>query len=488
MGQFLTTQASTDGGGRKTRGPPTKAISDLGEEVLKKIVRFAVVQSSPIVFQPGSRPPNDPFPGVAAFGPRIGGWAQELYFKENIFRFSYSMDLHDWAKAKPKHASLLRRVHIVQCVIPWDTKFLAKGVNFLTGLQELYLKIDELEMVSQQCKAKQGFREVELRPEDVDRQLNLLVLLNPGVAALRQFRVPKVSFILSGPDGPGAIPAGVLRTLVAKEMMTPLPNSLPKAPRKRKLVSTEGEDDDEYLPSGKASRTKRKRVGNKGASDHIAVGAKRTPPGCRLLELPAELRNRIYSYALQVDGKVNPSTRPAVTYIKPGRSRRAQSGPEACSALALLQTCKQINAEAFSFYYSENAFVFYYPLQVLTVLQFISNERKKYICDITIWTDSHKLGGVSITEAALMALTTLKNLKQLRVILEWKAVYRNTSGTFPGHDILKTLKHNGVRITLHSQEAEYAAFIATRDGYRLHHNDQTALAKVKNWQDGFGGT
>ena len=59
---------------------------------------------------------------------------------------------------------------------------------------------------------------------------------------------------------------------------------------------------------------------------------------CRILALPAELRNEIYRYAIIEDGQIE------VTLEGPGE-------PE------LLRTCGEIRQEAITIYYTENHFV-----------------------------------------------------------------------------------------------------------------------------------
>lgn len=65
---------------------------------------------------------------------------------------------------------------------------------------------------------------------------------------------------------------------------------------------------------------------------------------CRLLELPAELRNRIYHYAL-VEEQIDVAT----TY---------RHGIQIIKAPGLLETCRTARSEASAIYYSLNAFWF----------------------------------------------------------------------------------------------------------------------------------
>ncbi|KAK4613692.1 hypothetical protein CLAFUW4_09170 [Fulvia fulva] len=60
---------------------------------------------------------------------------------------------------------------------------------------------------------------------------------------------------------------------------------------------------------------------------------------CHLLELPAELRNRIYRYSLLED-----------------RQSGIDIYPQTFAQPPLIRTCNQIRAEASSIYYSENTF------------------------------------------------------------------------------------------------------------------------------------
>lgn len=84
-----------------------------------------------------------------------------------------------------------------------------------------------------------------------------------------------------------------------------------------------------------------------------AEGNTNSTGNCALLELPAELRNRIYEYAL---GSSEPSgiDRARQNFFRGNTGRMIRFPP-------LIQTCQQIRGEAAGIWYSSTTFVWFYP-------------------------------------------------------------------------------------------------------------------------------
>ena len=128
---------------------------------------------------------------------------------------------------------------------------------------------------------------------------------------------------------------------------------------------------------------------------------------CRLLRLPAELRNRIYEYALAPTGTICLST---------SKSKRFATSPVV--APALLATCKQINEEATGVLYSENSICISvdahdtcWPTISESRLPQRILEKLQHICIILDCTAYFRASYEDVDWCAFTALTSLRTLR-----------------------------------------------------------------------------
>lgn len=96
------------------------------------------------------------------------------------------------------------------------------------------------------------------------------------------------------------------------------------------------------MPTSSPSRTSRAKLFTK------IQGAPATQHGCRLLNLPPELRNRIYHFALQDD----------ISYILRETVKRKRLHTIKPTAPGLVLTCRQTHAEAIRMLYRQAHFTF----------------------------------------------------------------------------------------------------------------------------------
>ncbi|KAJ4359604.1 uncharacterized protein N0V89_000159 [Didymosphaeria variabile] len=312
---------------------------------------------------------------------------------------------------------------------------LASVLKRLPNLQEVTIGIDEVGLVRDWSRERNGQQEIVMRPQDIGFQLNLIIL--PAVHELRQLRIPKVVFsdthehIVwkykdSWPDKykvpRGPIPGGVLETLIAPEMMQ----------------------------SRKPSR-KRKRE-------------EKTPPNpkkyLKILDFPPELRNRVYEQLLVQKGAVNPSLRIPSSH-RYYRHKRLHVPPPIPSVLAFLRFNKQIYAEASKIYYSHNDFIFYAPTQFLAFYAAIGHVQRSSLESIGIWCYQYSdapIPATTVIGLVMQQLQTLPHLKKLKLFLplnEDSLTLKDPTYLDWEHlDDLRALRRRGVKIEVSCPRAD----------------------------------
>ncbi|KAF2707002.1 hypothetical protein K504DRAFT_492574 [Pleomassaria siparia CBS 279.74] len=441
-------------------------------------------------------------PGMSELGSKV-------YFSENTFYFNSNSTFDRWTAVNRTSGKLLRKVGVD---ITSALTSLVDGIQRCSGLQELRIGVNEVQFVETMCQPEHGFRHDRKRPKDITPQLNLLVLRTNGMDKLRETHVPKVKFtplvhgsitdITIAKRTTGPIRHGTLEKVVAKEMMIPKEvvtstyetNAVIPIPKRKPAVDS----DDEYNP-GKRS-AKRARVGTRStparaaksrisAIGALAIAAEldpqaesepepdveavqeatekastlaTTPQAFQILNLPAELRNQIYRHILVIDGPVNPSKRIPTTHHRAGTNLPEKalyrSGTAPSSCLALLQTNKQVSKEASVFFY-QNAFVFYYPNQMMMFLQTISEDRKQYIEQITLWYHNLRQGDTDSIDVYLSAVGSLKKLRIFELMLDDGAMYhleryRRAGTSFAGESSLKEMVKGGLDVRVRSQNVD----------------------------------
>jgi hypothetical protein len=524
----------------------------------EKILTIVLVQKKPILitdvgwsrYHGTARPLK--VPGAACFKPGIHEIGTRIYFSENTFYFSGGTEFANWTYQNKKSASLLRKIG-VDFVRHYNVTWIQDCFKRCTGLQELSIGIDELALVKDMLRPGMGFQRMDMRPQDVTPQLNLLVLRANHMDKLRQIRVPKMRFtplihgsrsgttaqlaIVKRTTGP--IRGGILEKVVAREIMQP---QEPVAPAKQNTTTkttgsvlkrkTAVESDDEYKPSHRGHASKRARTGtrimpahtstrttparaakatkavNTMSDEHVAlsmdigvepVGLEAgvevegereadiesdTPLSAfRILDLPAELRNKMYHYILVHRGPINPSKRVPTTYHRAGttltENNLYRSGVAPSSCLAFLQTSKQIYAEARGIFYAHNSFVFYYPNQLMMFLHSIREERRRYIERVTLWYKNQTQGNIDSIDTNLAALMQLKNLKRFELVLDESVTDSLCVPGFhmPGEYMMKEMA-KGLEVVVRNQALDYFFWKRSKDSTYMN-GDSSEMASQK---------
>ncbi|KAF2678320.1 hypothetical protein K458DRAFT_409060 [Lentithecium fluviatile CBS 122367] len=447
------------------------------------LIRDKVIMANPVqvtnsyLFDTWFLPPK-----LASIPRPIQDIARKVFYEQNTFHFAEGYALSGLI-VNQDIAKSLRKIGVDgHC----DLGRIAKGLTLCTNLQEVEIGVDEALLVQFESLPKNGHQVQRLRPQDISFELNRLVLRASGVQALRRLRFPKVRFTplihsatvsLDKRRNTGPVPGGVLETIVAKEMMGPGKSTiitlLPTEPKKRKAeepVVYIGHKNGVVKRRGLAAQRKvlQRSMMRAGMHDHgyEVAGTPRAPEPApetkavqrfsRFLDLPPELRNRIYSFVLCGKGPINPSTRPPTSSYTDCRVPKIPTETPH-SALALLQTNKQVFQEAVGIYYGSNAFVFYYPIQSMMFLESISGTRKSYIKNITLWyKQAYQQGGMHFFDFALLQLSNLLSLEHLEILLD-ETIARNIqrgSAKLPGEERLRQMTKAGVTLTCRCPEGD----------------------------------
>ena len=131
------------------------------------------------------------------------------------------------------------------------------------------------------------------------------------------------------------------------------------------------------------------------------------------------------------------------------------------SSLALVQANKQTYREALGLYYSQNKFVFYFPLQATMFLQAISRERASHIKAIELWyVPSYNQGGMNLFDLTITQISQLPKLSELTLLLDGSFAQQFGVGgkMLPSEERIRGLKKSGVKITVRCPAADTILF------------------------------
>lgn len=139
----------------------------------------------------------------------------------------------------------------------------------------------------------------------------------------------------------------------------------------------------------------------------------------RFKDLPAEIRNIIYSLLLVFPGPTYPSkAKPTeVTYHKHMTKARMNALPIPHSTLDLLLVDKEVCNEAAGLFYHHNDLVFSYPMQMQMFLLDLGPARFASVRQLSLFHDSKKLNGVSALDTALPQLRHLPHLRKFHLLV-----------------------------------------------------------------------
>ena len=438
------------------------------------LVRGKLIQTGPIGIDCNEYGVRYLRPKLDAIPSAIRDVARKAFYEQNTFHVS---NTRGWYNTQVENdvAKLIRKIGFFG-----DLDWIARNLPKFKQLEELEIGVDEAHLVESEARPADGYQPQVLRLQDIPYGLNLIVLRNRAVQKLRQLRVPKVRFThmfhvgssssdLDKKRTTGPIPGGVLETIVAREMMGSTKSTAdpPLLPAKRKACDTI------FVARKNGVVTERNQAYMRRMMKWTKIQAAEVSPPpepapessienpvpvlstFRFLDLPPELRNKVYSYILSHPGPINPSTRTPISSYVDGNSP-TDLDQVIHPSLALLQANKQIFDEAVGMFYFTNKFVFFYPLQCMMFLETIGLKRRSFITDITLWYKSaYKQGNMSFFDLAVLQLRNLAGLEKLRIILdEPTALAIDRGAEIPGDRHIKGMSEAGVKVTFRCPEGD----------------------------------
>lgn len=96
-----------------------------------------------------------------------------------------------------------------------------------------------------------------------------------------------------------------------------------------------------------------------------------------LLDLPPEVRNRIYHFLLVASHPLYPKVIETFRSVQAHEKTDTPYGPE--NTLALARACDQLCSESLAIYYGDNTFIFNNTYDLYVYLYMIGDERRGYI-------------------------------------------------------------------------------------------------------------
>lgn len=334
--------------------------------------------------------------------------AAPIYFGENSFDMLGLRELNYFiTELQPRHYRRIRSL-----TVRWDgfTHRCAETfrlIGRLGELQQLRIHVDEENWIGQEICQRPNLRWHESL--GLSQQLHLLLLHRVGMNGLRDIRkIAELQFLKfkptagDDPDAGGAIAGGCLETFVRQEI----------------------------------NGHERKRKGK-----------------FRFLDLPGELRTRIYNLLLCWAGVVYPINRLPTSVLTKAHNVSAEAKddlPRPGSALSLLAVNRAIHDEAVGIFYWNNDFVFSWPLELQSFVMSLGPQRLSFVRNITLFHKDHKEGTMHSMDLTLSMLRLLPNLRKLHILWESAMVndglsrsgtpYRGHPGGLHGVKTLFTLR------------------------------------------------
>ncbi|KAF2171831.1 hypothetical protein M409DRAFT_18065 [Zasmidium cellare ATCC 36951] len=378
---------------------------DLPKELRERIYRLHLVYDEPItnkkhhrIVKHNSRrrraKRKHSMPPICTVSPKIEKEAASIYYGENHFDIGHIGDVHRECKffdcTPLRHLKHLRSVTCTWANTVPDTwygpgrygGYGQVGENWrrlsnLKSLVELNIRVDEADIIKSMSIGRGVRQQSHVKEEVLTPQQSLAIFRFPSIAGLLSISgVENANFIQlendMGEKYGGPFAGGPLETHI--------------------------------LPRLRASQLQPKRF------------LKKRP--FRLLDLPAELRNRIYDCILRIPGPIHLSTEAPTTAAKNPDRPKANESKQSESALNLLLVNKQIHDESIGLFYNCNAFIFYYPIQLHAFLLGIGDQRKSLLRDLTIDYYNLKCGGVDLIDITFPLLHQLTGLRRLHVVMK----------------------------------------------------------------------
>ncbi|KAK4502968.1 hypothetical protein PRZ48_006395 [Zasmidium cellare] len=377
---------------------------DLPKHLREKIYRLHLVYDEPItnkqhhkIVKHNSRrrraKKKSSMPPICTISPKIEKEAAPIYYGENHFDLGHMGEVNLECKffnvTPRRHLKYLRSV-----TCTWDTTGFYSYYGFdryggygmvtsnwrrlstLKSLVELNIRVDEASIIKSMSISRGVRQQANVKEEVLTPQQSLAIFRFPGVAGLLSISgVENVNFIQlendKGEKSGGLIAGGPLETHILPRLRTS------NLPPKRFL--------------------------------------KNRP--FRLLDLPPELRNRIYDLILRIPGPIHPSKEAPTTAPRNPDRPKVNESKNHESALNLLLVNKQIHDESVGLFYA-NAFIFYYPAQFHAFFLGIGEQRTKLIRDLTIDYHNLKCGGIDMIDLTFPLLKQLPGLRRLHVIMK----------------------------------------------------------------------
>jgi len=302
--------------------------------------------------------------------------AARIYFGENHFDLSDIRDLDRFLSSLTiRHSRQVRFLTFRWEGSTYSCSQVFRRIGRLRNLQQLRIHVDEKVWVREQIRRCPRLRWHESL--GLSQQLNLLLLHRPGMNGLRDMcEIPDLQFLkIKASVGEesyagGSIEGGCLETFLRHEI----------------------------------NGCERKRKGK-----------------FRFLDLPGELRTRIYDLLLCSTGVLYPINRlPTSVHAKASNisAEAREDLPRPDSALSLLRVNRSIHDEAVGIFYWKNDFVFSWPTELQCFLMSLGTQRLGYVRNITLFHKDHREGAMHTMDVTLNMLRRLPNLQKLHILLE----------------------------------------------------------------------
>jgi len=167
-------------------------------------------------------------------------------------------------------------------------------------------------------------------------------------------------------------------------------------------------------------------------------------PTRSLLDLPPEIHNRIYRFALVQPSRLKPNVHELLEIAEKHENSQDPYGSE--TTLSLARTCNQIHGEAIAVYYGENRFDFKDTYTLYVFLYMIGSDRRRCIRDVAFF-----FRGVRRNEA-FQLLSECERLLQLSITVGRETTRSTQRNLWAAHGMNALKEIRGV-VNLNVHEA-----------------------------------